>query len=53
MGLNEDEVKALTPATLIVITAILTGIGIFDKIAKRRVFQRFAYRACVLRTSRL
>ncbi len=34
MGLNEDEVKALTPATLIVITAILTGIGIFDKIAK-------------------
>lgn len=34
MGLNEEEVKALTPATLIVITAILTGIGIFDKIAK-------------------
>ncbi len=34
MGLNEDEVKALTPATLIVITAILTGIGVFDKIAK-------------------
>ena len=34
MGLNEDEVKALTPAALIVITAILTGIGVFDKIAK-------------------
>lgn len=34
MGLNEDEVKALTPAVLIVITAILTGIGVFDKIAK-------------------
>lgn len=34
MGLNEDEVKALTPTVLIVITAILTGIGIFDKIAK-------------------
>ena len=34
MGLNEDEVKAMTPATLIVITAILTGIGVFDKIAK-------------------
>lgn len=34
MGLNEEEVKALTPATLIVITAILTGIGVFDKIAK-------------------
>ena len=34
MGLNEDEVKALTPSVLIVITAILTGIGVFDKIAK-------------------
>ena len=34
MGLNEDEVKAMTPTVLIVITAILTGIGIFDKIAK-------------------
>ena len=34
MGLNEEEVKAMTPATLIVITAILTGIGVFDKIAK-------------------
>lgn len=33
-GLGEDEVKALTPITLIVITAILTGIGVFDKIAK-------------------
>ncbi len=34
MGLNEDEVKAMTPSVLIVITAILTGIGVFDKIAK-------------------
>ncbi len=34
IGLNEDEVKAMTPTVLIVITAILTGIGIFDKIAK-------------------
>lgn len=34
MGLNEDEVKAMTPTVLIVITAILTGIGVFDKIAK-------------------
>lgn len=34
MGLNEDEVKAMIPTVLIVITAILTGIGIFDKIAK-------------------
>lgn len=31
---GEDEVKAMTPITLIVITAILTGIGVFDKIAK-------------------
>lgn len=34
LGCSEDGVKAATPATLIVITAILTGIGIFDKIAK-------------------
>lgn len=34
LGLNEDEVKAMTPTVLIVITAILTGIGVFDKIAK-------------------
>ncbi len=31
---NEDEVKAATTVTLIVLTAILTGIGVFDKIAK-------------------
>lgn len=34
MNLSEDAVKALTPATLIVIAAILTGVGVFDKIAK-------------------
>ena len=34
MHFSEDAVKALTPSVLIVITAILTGIGIFDKIAK-------------------
>ena len=34
LGMNEDEQKALTAVTLIVLTAILTGIGIFDKIAK-------------------
>lgn len=34
MGLNEDEVKAMVPTVLIVITAVLTGIGVFDKIAK-------------------
>lgn len=31
---NEDETKTAVTVTLIVITAILTGIGIFDKIAK-------------------
>lgn len=31
---NEDETKAAVSVTLIVITAILTGIGIFDRIAK-------------------
>jgi len=34
LGLNQDEIKAMTPITLILITAILTGIGVFDKIAK-------------------
>jgi stage V sporulation protein AC len=34
MGFSEDYVKAMTPSVLIIITAILTGIGIFDKIAK-------------------
>lgn len=33
-GFNEEYVKALTPSVLIIITAILTGIGVFDKIAK-------------------
>lgn len=31
---DEDETKALVTVTLIVITACLTGIGVFDKIAK-------------------
>ncbi len=31
---NEDETKAAVTVTLIVITAILTGVGIFDRIAK-------------------
>lgn len=34
MGFSEDYVKAMTPSVLIIITAILTGIGVFDKIAK-------------------
>lgn len=34
IGINEETVKNLIPVTLIVLTAILTGIGVFDKIAK-------------------
>ncbi len=33
-GFNEEYVKAMTPSVLIILTAILTGIGVFDKIAK-------------------
>ncbi len=33
-GLSETEVKAAVPVTLIVLTAILTGLGVFDKLAK-------------------
>lgn len=32
-GLHEDQVRALVPATLIVLTAILTALGVFDKLA--------------------
>lgn len=34
LGIKEDTVKALVSVTLIVITAALTGLGVFDKIAK-------------------
>ena len=34
LGFSEDYVKALTPSVLIIIAAILTGVGVFDKIAK-------------------
>ena len=34
LGHSEEVIKVLTPSTLIVIAAILTGIGVFDKIAK-------------------
>lgn len=33
-GLGENEVKIATPCIIIIITAILTGIGVFDKIAR-------------------
>ncbi len=34
IGIKEETVKLLVPVTIIIITAILTGIGVFDKIAK-------------------
>ncbi len=34
IGISEETVKMLIPVSLIVIAAILTGIGVFDKIAK-------------------
>ena len=34
MIFTAEEARALVPATLIVITAILTGCGVFDKIAR-------------------
>ena len=33
-GLSEKEVSAATSSVLIIITAVLTGIGVFDKIAR-------------------
>lgn len=33
-GMSTDESRMLVSVTLIVLTAILTGIGVFDKIAK-------------------
>lgn len=34
LGMKESTVKALVPMTIIVLAAILTGFGVFDKIAK-------------------
>lgn len=34
LGMNYDETRSMVSVTLIVITAILTGIGVFDRIAK-------------------
>lgn len=33
IGLTQDEVKAMIPITLIVLSAVLTALGVFDKIA--------------------
>lgn len=34
LGIKEEVVKMLVPVTLITVAAILTGFGVFDKIAK-------------------
>ena len=34
LQIKEENIRILIPVTLVVITAILTGIGVFDKIAK-------------------
>ncbi len=33
LGIGQEDVKALIPITLIVIAAVLTALGVFDKIA--------------------
>ncbi len=33
MGADADEVKLLVPVTLVVVAAVLTALGVFDKIA--------------------
>ena len=34
LGLKEEEWKLLTPSIIIIITAVLTGIGVYDRIAR-------------------
>ncbi len=34
MGMNEKAVRLATPSLIIIITAVLTGIGVYDKIAR-------------------
>lgn len=35
LGIAEEIIKMLVPSTLVIIAAVLTGIGVFDKIARR------------------
>lgn len=35
IGLNEEQIRIATPSIIIIITAILTGLGVFDKIARQ------------------
>lgn len=34
LGLSEETVKALVPSSIVLLTAILTAIGLFDQLAK-------------------
>ena len=34
LGIPESSVRILTPVTIIVLTALVTGLGIFDRLAK-------------------
>lgn len=34
VGLSEEAIKLATPCVIIIITAVLTGIGVYDKIAR-------------------
>ena len=34
-GMTEEQFKIATPCIIVIITAILTGIGVFDKIARQ------------------
>ena len=34
IGLTQEQITLATPSIIIIITAILTGIGVFDKIAR-------------------
>lgn len=34
LGINEDTVKAMVPSSIVLLTAILTAIGLFDQLAK-------------------
>lgn len=35
LGINGEIIKMLVPSTLVISAAVLTGIGVFDKIARR------------------
>lgn len=34
LGMNEDNVKSIVPVTLIFLAALLTGLNVFDRLAK-------------------